>query len=90
MQFSLTFRRNLLWFGVFLIISGCTGITPYEPPNNREEGPEKGLFSGSDGGFVILRKADEPKKESDDKKSPNQPEGAAQPESDSNQRGNVD
>ena len=43
-----------------LVIFGCAGIEPYEPRNNREEGPEKGLFTGSEGEFVIFRKADEP------------------------------
>jgi hypothetical protein len=37
------------------------GIEPYEPRNNRQEGPEKGLFTGSEGEFVIFRKTDEPK-----------------------------
>ena len=41
---------------VSAIIAGCTGMAPYEPRNNREEGPEKGLFSGSEGGFVIFRR----------------------------------
>ena len=40
---------------VSAIFSGCTGMSPYEPRNNREEGPEKGLFSGSQGEFVIFR-----------------------------------
>jgi hypothetical protein len=71
-------------------MAGCAGIEPYEPRNNREEGPEKGLFTGSEGEFVILRKADEPKKGSEDKKSPNEAESAAQPEADSDQSGNVD
>ena len=57
-------RRKALWFGLLLVallvIFGCSGIEPYEPRNNREEGPEKGLFTGSEGEFVIFRKADEP------------------------------
>ena len=40
---------------VSAIVIGCTGMSPYEPRNNREEGPEKGLFSGSQGEFVIFR-----------------------------------
>ena len=40
---------------VSAMLSGCTGMSPYEPRNNREEGPEKGLFSGSQGEFVIFR-----------------------------------
>ena len=59
-----THRRKALWIGALLVallvIAGCAGIEPYEPRNNREEGPEKGLFTGSEGEFVILRKAGEP------------------------------
>ena len=58
-----TLRRNALWIGpllVALLVTGCAGIKPYEPRNNREEGMEKGLFSGSAGEFVIFRKTDEP------------------------------
>ena len=36
-----------------LLSVGCAGIEPYEPRNHREEGPEKGLFTGSKGAFVI-------------------------------------
>ena len=46
---------------VALLVTGCAGIKPYEPRDHREEGPEKGLFTGSEGEFVIFRKADEPK-----------------------------
>ena len=45
---------------VALLVTGCAGIKPYEPRDHREEGPEKGLFTGSEGEFVIFRKADEP------------------------------
>ena len=58
-----THRQKALWIGpllVALLVTGCAGITPYEPRDNREEGPEKGLFTGSEGEFVIFRKADEP------------------------------
>ncbi len=58
-----THRQNALWIGpllVALLVTGCVGITPYEPRDNREEGPQKGLFTGSDGEFVIFRKFDEP------------------------------
>jgi hypothetical protein len=53
----------VLWIGpllVALLVTGCAGIKPYEPRDNREEGMEKGLFTGSAGEFVIFRKADEP------------------------------
>ena len=45
---------------VILLVSGCAGIEPYEPRDHREDGPEKGLFSGSTGEFVIFRRTDEP------------------------------
>ena len=55
--------RKALWIGLLLVallVTGCAGIEPYEPRNDREEGPEKGLFSGSEGEFIIDRKADKP------------------------------
>jgi len=58
-----THRRQALWIGpllVALLVAGCAGIKPYEPRDHREEGPEKGLLTGSEGEFVIFRKADEP------------------------------
>jgi len=45
-----------------LFVTGCSSITPYQPRNNREEGPERGIFTGSKGEFVILI-PDEPAKE---------------------------
>jgi hypothetical protein len=46
------------WTAVLLLImvvmAGCAGIEPFEPRNNREEGPEKGLFTGSQGEWVIV------------------------------------
>ena len=69
-------RRKVWWPAVLLLIAfvmaGCAGIEPYEPRNNREEGPEKGIFTGSEGEWVIFRKADEPEKDSEDKKSPDE------------------
>jgi hypothetical protein len=52
-----------------LVLAGCAGIEPYEPRNNREEGPESGLFTGSEGEFVIHRKADQPKTDSEASKT---------------------
>lgn len=42
-----------------MVVSGCSGIEPLELTNTREEGPEKGLFSGTDGEFVIFRRTDD-------------------------------
>ncbi len=39
---------------VVLLVVGCAGIEPYKPRDYREEGPEKGLFTGSKGEWVIL------------------------------------
>jgi hypothetical protein len=44
-----------------LLVIGCISITPYQPRNHREEGPERGIFTGSKGEFVILM-SDEPAK----------------------------
>ena len=88
------YRRKVWWPAVLLLIAvimaGCAGIEPFEPRNHREEGPEKGLFTGSEGEFVILRKAEEPKKDSEDKKSPKEAGSTVKPEADSEQSGNVD
>jgi hypothetical protein len=40
-------------FLVALVVAGCDGMKPYVPRDDREEGPEQGIFSGSDGEFVI-------------------------------------
>ena len=40
---------------VSVILAGCSGMTPTELRNNREEGPEQGLFSGAQAEFVIFR-----------------------------------
>ena len=94
MGISRTPRRKVLWIVALLVaslvVAGCAGIKPYEPRNNREEGPQKGLFTGSEGEFIILRKAEEPKKESEDKKSLSEADSAAQAEVNSDQRENVD
>jgi hypothetical protein len=85
---------KMLWMVALLVaslfIGGCGGIKPYEPRNNREEGPEKGLFTGSQGEFVIYRKAEEPQKEREDNKSPGETESATQPEPAGNESGSVD
>jgi hypothetical protein len=62
-----TFRRKALRICpllVVLLIAGCVGIEPYEPRDYREEGPEKDLFTGSEGEFVIFRKTDKPEADS--------------------------
>ena len=58
---------------MMVLMSGCTGIEPYEPRNNREEGPEKGLFTGSQGEWVIIG----PKAEETDAKEKKRPEISA-------------
>ena len=72
MRISKTHIRKALWIVsllVVLLVAGCAGIKPYEPLDNREEGPKKGLFTGSEGEWVIFRKADELKTESEAEKS---------------------
>ena len=58
-----THKQKALWVGLLLVallVNGCAGIEPYEPRDDREEGPKKGLFTGSEGEWVIYRKADDP------------------------------
>ena len=50
---STAFRIVVLWAAA-LVIAGCAGITPYDPPDHREMPPGRGLFSGADGEFVII------------------------------------
>ena len=47
-----------------LLFTGCSGIEPYQPHDYREKGLEKGLFTGSQGEFVILSKTGEPETDS--------------------------
>ncbi len=64
--------RKVLQIGpllVVLMVTGCAGIKPYVPRDDREEGPKKGLFSGSEGGFVIYRSAGEPGTGKEEKKA---------------------
>ena len=49
-------RRLFLFLLAIIFLAGCSGVKPYEPRNNREEGPENGLFSGPGGEFVIYPK----------------------------------
>ena len=60
-----------------VVMAGCAGIEPYEPPNNREEGPEKGLFTGSQGEWVILGPKTE-ETDAEEKKRPEMPADDAQ------------
>jgi hypothetical protein len=76
MRISKIHIRKALWIGpllVALLVIGCTGIEPYEPRDNREEGPERGVFTGSEGEFVIFRKADEPETHGDNGKGFDKP-----------------
>ena len=63
MHYLITNCRKWLWIGLLmfsLLVTGCAGMAPYTPRNDREEGPERGLFTGAEGEFVIFRKAAKP------------------------------
>jgi hypothetical protein len=99
MTLSISARRKAAWIlvllAVLLVIAGCAGIQPYKPRNHREEGPERGLASGSEGEFVIYERAgetekDTKKKDAKDKKDPNEAERAVKPKVDGNHNGKVE
>ena len=72
-----TFGRTVLQFGLLLMlipVTACAGFEPYEPRNDRVEGPKQGLFSGEAGEFVIYEKAEET--ELDDEKNKNKSENS--------------
>jgi len=52
-----------------LLVTGCSSITPYQPRNHREEGPERGIFTGSKGEFVIPMPGEPAKEEGNAKKT---------------------
>jgi hypothetical protein len=82
MGVSRTYRSKALWIGpllVALLVTGCAGIKPYEARDYREEGMERGLFTGPEGEFIIFRKADEPETGSGAGKRPDEaPDGEEQ------------
>ena len=55
-----------------LLVTGCSSIKPYQPRNNREEGPERGIFTGSKGEFVIPMPGEPAKEEGNAKKTSEQ------------------
>jgi hypothetical protein len=66
------FRIILLWVAV-LLVAGCTGMTPYDPPGHGEAPPGRGLFSGTDGEFVIYQKPEEADPDANKSKGQKQP-----------------
>jgi hypothetical protein len=84
-----THRRKALWIGLLLavlVVAGCAGIKPYEPRDYREEGPEKGLLTGSEGEWVIFRKAHEPETGSEAGKGLDETADGEQQKTDSEKR----
>jgi hypothetical protein len=52
-----TLGRKALFIGLLLLaflVAGCAGIKPYKPRDDRREGPARGLYTGSQGEWVIL------------------------------------
>jgi len=71
-QYGRTVRYAVALLLLFAV-AGCSGITPEELRNTREEGPEKGLFSGPDGEFVLIGPATEVKQAEEDAQSKESP-----------------
>ena len=72
MSLSRTSARRVLRCGpllVALMVTGCAGMEPYEARDEREEGPKQGLFSGSDGEFVLIRSEGNPNPDKEGKKT---------------------
>jgi len=68
-------RRKALYIGLLLVallVAGCAGIEPYEVRDHREDGPERGLFTGPEGEFIIFRKGYEPETGSEAGKRPDE------------------
>ena len=42
-----------------VLITGCSGLEPYDPPDDKEVPPVNGLLTGEDGAFVIKVNRDE-------------------------------
>ena len=66
------FRITLLWAAV-LLVAGCTGMTPYDPPEYGEMKPGRGLISGADGEFVIYQRTTEADHDANKSKGQKQP-----------------
>jgi hypothetical protein len=71
---------------VALLVAGCAGIKPYEPRDYRQEGLERGLYTGSEGEWVIYRKADEPETGSEAGKRPDETADGEQEKLDSEEK----
>ena len=57
--------RSAVALVLALLAATACGMEPYEPRNNREEGPKSGLLTGEQGEFVIFRLRSKPKGEED-------------------------
>ena len=51
----LTTFKNAVLLVALLLVAGCSGITPYDPADDRENPPGRGLLSGAGGEFVIYQ-----------------------------------
>ena len=57
-MYIFTMRRQKGWWvalalALLLVLIGCADVKPFQPSNHREEGPQSGLFTGSQGEWVI-------------------------------------
>ena len=78
MRFFTKHRRILCCLSILLlaalVVAACAGYKPYTPRNDREEGPESGIFTGSEGEWVIYgkKKSDEKEEKKEDSEASTQ------------------
>ena len=52
-----------------ILIAGCSGIEPYNPPDYKETPPGSGMLTGKDGEFVVYSKKEGQETAGEDKEA---------------------
>ena len=59
----------LIILGLAMLVAGCSGIEPYDPPDYKETPPGSGLLTGKDGEFIVYTKNEEQETSGEDKEA---------------------